>query len=146
MLHDSDGSSAQAGTHAIRRLDLQQRRMKLAAQGLRQLAWIVFGQNLPKPLVVCDCEGHMCVLGGKRCDREALVMARQEGRQPGVGSVEAIDAGQAHGLDQAVLQSAIGAFNATLGLRRFVPMAAERYQRLQDDAREADALGYRYLA
>ena len=35
---------------------------------------------------------------------------------------------------------------ATLGLRRFVPMAAERYQRLQDDAREADALGYRYLA
>ena len=35
---------------------------------------------------------------------------------------------------------------ATLGLRRFVPMAAERYQRLQDEAREADALGYRYLA
>ncbi len=31
---------------------------------------------------------------------------------------------------------------ATLGLQRFAPIAADRYHRLQDDAREADALGY----
>jgi len=91
----------------------------------------VFGEDVAQLAIIGARIWHMGIasIAGRHC--KAGVMAFDEVRQPGIGLIDGINARDAHGLEQAILQHAVGAFHPALGLGRVGADAfnAQRRQR-----------------
>src|SRR5690625_411161 len=88
---------------------------ELEREAFGQGAGGVAGEDQPECLAVMEPR-PMAVDRALWRPLKALVVALDEGGQPGVGSVDAVNACQSHFFDQTVLQGAVGSLGSTLGL------------------------------